>query len=134
MKKILILFPFLFFCLISRAQEKQLALEEVIELAKENNFGLKAQEFNKQMHEQLIKSAFSFAPTEIYNAFDQNDLALNGLPNYKVGIAQSFEFPSIYGARKELNTNYLEMAEEQYKFSLNHLSEALTTAFFTIQV
>jgi cobalt-zinc-cadmium resistance protein CzcA len=134
MKTILISLIFLLTFFSISAQEKLWSLDELIELAKENNQGLKAKNLHIEMQEKLIKSAFQFSPTDIYNAFDQNDLALNGLPNYKVGIQQSFDFPTIYGARKQVLSYYAEQAKNEYAFTFNQLNEAITSVYYSLQL
>ena len=134
MKTRTISLTFLLVIFSSSAQEKLWNLDELIQLAKENNQGVRAQTLHVEMQEQLIKSAFQFSPTDIYNAFDQNDLALNGLPNYKVGIQQSFDFPTIYGARKQVLAKYAEQAKNEYDFTFNQLCKAITAVFFSLQL
>lgn len=77
-----------------QAQEKY-SFEDLKEMAYKNNGLLKSSQLQVDRSKANIRTAFEIEKTELYYAYDENDLAVNGLPNYKFGVQQNFSFPLI---------------------------------------
>ncbi|MDR2223712.1 MAG: CusA/CzcA family heavy metal efflux RND transporter [Flavobacteriaceae bacterium] len=103
----------LFLGLNVQAQEvKTLSLQQALQLAKTNNKGIKAAEFNVNSQKQMTKTAFDLPKTEITTGYgyisskEYRDISLN--------ISQSIS-PFTYGKKKAiLNKNY-ETAQLQHQ-------------------
>ncbi|MDM9630131.1 CusA/CzcA family heavy metal efflux RND transporter [Robiginitalea aurantiaca] len=93
-----------------QAQEKQLGLKELLELAGSNNPGIRAAEKQMEAADARRGTALDFGKTEFfYNRDEANrieNLALNVF-----GVKQEFDFPTVYGARRQVQ-NYLAAGEK----------------------
>ncbi|MCB9197635.1 MAG: CusA/CzcA family heavy metal efflux RND transporter [Flavobacteriales bacterium] len=91
-------------CLISGGAfgQQKLTLEGAIAMAKANNGMLKAQQSKLEASRILEGTSFELNQTDVYYGFDQNNIAPNNLPLHVFGIAQSFQLPSYYKAKKEV--------------------------------
>jgi len=107
-----------------------LNLNQLKEIANNHHAGLKSSQAVVEARKSAEKSAFSFEKTEVYNAFDENDLAINGRPNYKFGIQQNFAFPSTYGTAKKLNISNTELSEYQYAFRKAEVFQNITQQYY----
>ncbi len=118
----------------SNAQEVELLnLEEVYNLALENNAALKASSLKVEEADALIGNAFDFDKTEIYYSFDENNMAVNDKPLKVFGIQQDFLFPTIYFAGKKLNEATYNMESSSYKIKRKILEREITSAYYQMQ-
>lgn len=122
----------LLFSPMTHAQSPEMDLDQLKQMALENNREIKSNQLNIEANRLLIRSAFTFSPTEIYQAFDQNDLALNGLPNYKFGLQQDFAFPTSYGSRKHLTESRYHLASQEYKFLTALIFQEITRKYYQV--
>jgi cobalt-zinc-cadmium resistance protein CzcA len=118
----------------SIAQETpKLTLEDALQLAEKQNFGILASQKRLESAQALTRSSWSLGKTELYHKQDQNDIAENGVFNRVWGIRQSFDFPTVYGAQK----NFYKAAEQQesalFELDLRTLKKEVSTAFVTAQ-
>lgn len=107
-------------------------LEEVIEMALQNNQGLKAFENGILMNQQLEKTAFSIEKTDIFYSFDQNNIAPNNMALNLWGLGQTIQFPSVYTSHKRVLEVQTSLAENQYKIEVQRIKKELTKAYYTI--
>jgi cobalt-zinc-cadmium resistance protein CzcA len=114
------------------AQTKPIGIEEAIEMAITNNTGLKASYSRVIQREQLVKSAFDFDKTQLYHLNDQNNIAENGFALNTWGISQSFQFPSIYGAKRKLNQGMVSLSQQQLEIDKRELSKEVSKAYYTV--
>ena len=107
---------FLFFTLpsIGLSQVKEVSLAQAIRLATENNSGLKASAQRTELGKSLLGSAYGLNKLELFYNNDQNNIAPNGYPLEVWGINQSIEFPSIYGANKNVMKGKEQLLKDQY--------------------
>lgn len=108
----------------------KLDLNELKTIANKQNSGLKSSQTTIEAQKKAEKTAYDFDKTEFYNAFDQNDLAINGRANYKFGVQQNFAFPSIYGSAKKLNMSHTELSEYQYSLRKAELFQKITQQYY----
>ncbi len=116
------------------AQQKQQNLQEIITLALENNAGLKAAKQQVEQANAAIKTAYSFDKTLVYFSYDQNNIALNGLPLSVLGVQQDFKFPSVYGTEKRLNEAQSNVVNSAYEIQRKTIERQVTSAYYTYQV
>ena len=118
----------------SNAQEvKQLSLDEVYNLALENNAGLKVSLLKVDEADALVGNAFSFDKTEIYYNYDENNLAINNEPLKVFGIQQDFLFPTIYFAGKKLNKATYNMESSSYQIKKKILEREVNESYYRLQ-
>ena len=110
----------------TNAQElNSLSLDEVYNLALENNSNLKVSSLKVTKAETLIGNAFSFDKTEIYYSYDENNIAINNQPLKVFGIRQDFLFPTIYFAEKKVNKASYNVKSSSFEIKRKMLNERL---------
>ncbi len=114
------------------AQQKPLTIDETLNLAIENNAGLKASSLKVNEADALIGSAFGFDKTSVYYHYDENNLAINGDPLKVFGIAQDFKFPTVYFADKKVNKAQLKVQESNYNIKLQFLKRDVYLAYYDL--
>ena len=108
----------------------QLELTELKSIAMEHNAGLKSGEKSVEASQKMEGSAFTFDKTEIYNSYDENDIAFNGRPNFKFGIQQTFAFPTVYGNSVSFNESRTELSRRQFDFKRAQLFQQITQQYY----
>jgi cobalt-zinc-cadmium resistance protein CzcA len=118
---------------IIKAQDTvQLRLDEVVELAIQNNTYLKASELEVLQQEELVRSGYNWNKTNVYYSYDENNIAQNGEAINVWGISQSFAFPTVYHASKQsLLANVSRKREEHLLNTFNLRKEASRSYFET---
>jgi cobalt-zinc-cadmium resistance protein CzcA len=114
------------------AQDKALTVDEALQLAIENNAGLKASSLKIDESNALIGSAFSFDKTAVYYSYDENNLAINGEPLKVFGISQDFKFPTVYFAEKNVNKAQSKMQQSNYDIRLQTLKRDVFLAYYDL--
>tara|TARA_R110002049_G_scaffold46286_4_gene134715 strand:- start:59 stop:3028 length:2970 start_codon:yes stop_codon:yes gene_type:complete len=114
------------------AQQKPLNIDETVNLAIENNAGLKASSLKVDEANTLIGSAFSFDKTSIYYSYDENNLALNGDPLKVFGVSQNFKFPTVYFADKKVNKAQHSLQESNYNIRQQSLKRDVYLAYYNL--
>ena len=118
------------FSTISFGQQKSVVLEDLISMAMENNAGLQANKLKVEQSDVLISTAFDFNKTDIYYAYDENNLALNNLPIEVFGIQQDFKFPTVYFAGKKVNSASYNLEASNYAISEKALKREVTSSYY----
>lgn len=116
------------------AQEPPKNLEVLIPLAMENNAGLKANRLQLDRSDAFINAAFDFDKTDVYYAYDENNLALNNLPVKVFGVAQTFDFPTVYFSRRRVNKERYNLAKSNFDIQSKHLERAVVAGYYEYQV
>ncbi|MTI26152.1 CusA/CzcA family heavy metal efflux RND transporter [Fulvivirga kasyanovii] len=124
---VLLILPF-----AAGAQTQSLTLDEAIQIALENNKGLQASAERIEQSQQLTGTAFDPGKTELYYSYDENNLAENGLPLKVWGISQSIQFPSVYGAKKNVQENQINLAKLQYDLDAAMISKEVSKAYYRV--
>lgn len=116
------------------SQETQsLGLEEISQLALENNTGLKASSLKVEQADALISDAFTFDKTQVYYHYDENNIAFNSLPLNVFGVEQDFLFPTRYFAGKKVNKAMYEMENNSYSIKRRQLEQKVLSNFYLLQ-
>ncbi|MBO3099067.1 CusA/CzcA family heavy metal efflux RND transporter [Gelidibacter pelagius] len=112
------------------AQVKPLTIEETINLAIENNSGLKASSLQIDEADALIGSAFSFDKTSVYYKYENN---ANDVDPLKVfGISQDFKFPTAYIADRNVNRAKVGLQESAHAIGLQALKKEVYSAYYNL--
>lgn len=115
------------------AQNNPVTIDQAIDLAIENNAGLKANSLKVDESKALINSAFTFNKMAIYYSYDENNLAVNNKPLKVFGVTQDFKFPTIYFADKKVNKAQYNMQLSAYDVQLLKLKKEVSSAFYALQ-
>jgi len=131
-KKVAIPLIFAFISMTGMAQNKYLSLPEIIQLALENNKYLEAQSYSVQATKELEKTAFDINKTEIYFNHDQNNIAPNNVALNVWGINQRIQFPSIYGAQKQVLHSTTILAQISLEMQKQNIVKDVQHRFFEV--
>ncbi|WP_410004836.1 CusA/CzcA family heavy metal efflux RND transporter [Aequorivita nionensis] len=115
------------------AQESPKTLEDLQQMALENNAGLKATSLQKEEANALIGSAFNFDKTTVFYEFNENDLGPNNEPLEVFGVQQGFLFPTVYFAEKNVNKRQFEMQSSQYELQKRKTEGMVAAAYYQFQ-
>jgi cobalt-zinc-cadmium resistance protein CzcA len=115
-----------------QAQQNQLTVAQTLDLAIENNSGLKASSLKIDEADALVGSAFSFDKTSVYYHYDENNLAINNQPLKVFGISQDFKFPTVYFADKKVNQAQLQLQESDYDITLLQLKREVYLSYYNL--
>lgn len=124
---------FLLFTSIGFSQQPEKQLDDLIELAIENNAGLKAKKLKVNESDALVNSAFNFDKTQIYYEYDENNLATNNEPISVFGVQQDFQFPTVYFSGKRVNKANYKLEQSNYEIHLKRLKYELTSNYYNYQ-
>ena len=116
----------------TQAQQNQMTVEQTLDLAIENNSGLKASSLKIDEADALVGSAFSFDKTSVYYQFDENNLAINNEPLKVFGVSQDFKFPTVYFADKKVNQAQRQLQKSSYDITLQQLKRDVYLAYFEL--
>ncbi|MEY8849352.1 CusA/CzcA family heavy metal efflux RND transporter [Psychroserpens sp. XS_ASV72] len=111
-------------------QEDSKNLDELIDLAIENNAGLQASKLKVEQSDILINSAFDLDKTQIYYSYDENNLALNNKPINVFGIQQDFNFPTFYFASKKANQARFNVEQSHYGIKEKAIKYEVTSNYY----
>lgn len=117
---------------VGHAQEQQLTLEDAIDIAVKNNGALNSSNLEVQKSEEMIGSSFSFDKANVYYSEDQNNITPNDLQLNVWGIQQRFDFPTVYGKKKEVLTNNAKLTSYQYETQKLSLVKNVSKAYHQI--
>ena len=117
---------FLLSTTVVMAQNTTSERERIINLALENNKEIKAYQLQLEKTNASIQTAYSFDKTNVYYSYDENNLAINNEPLRVFGIQQKFEFPTVYGAKKNVLAS--EYEKEKARFELQKRKLTLTVS------
>ena len=109
-----------------------LSLEQILEIAYENNLELAAFNSKTLEKEALIKTAFSIDKTSVYYNYDENNIADNNFPIGVFGGEQRFDFPSLYIAQKKAYKISALMAWEEQEQLKRILTKDVSKAYYLI--
>ena len=123
----------LFLGFTGMAQENPSTLEQLQQMALENNVSIRTSEFQKAEAKALIGSAYDFDKTEFFYAYDENNMAPNNLPLEVLGVKQDFLFPTVYFTQKKLYRQQFEMQNSQLELQKRKISGMVAAAYSHFQ-
>lgn len=115
------------------AQETPKNLEQLQQLALENNLGLKTSKLQKEESKALIGNAFSFDKTHIYYEYDENNIAPNNIPLDIYGVQQDILFPTVYFAERKVNREKYEMQSSKHEIQIRKTKGMVAAAYYEFQ-
>lgn len=119
----------------SFAQETEipLTLDKAIEIGLENNLSLKAASKTIDIAQAEVKQGWNLEKTTVYYGEDKNDVAENGIHNRKWGLSQNIEFPTVYGAQKNVLEQQVYMEQLQLDLEKQRIRGKISKAFIAVK-
>ena len=112
------------------SQNNYRSLDELTQLALENNARLNAFYLKTQQAETSIKTAVDIPKTYVNFGTDQNNIADNGYPLKVWGIEQEIAFPSLYRAQTQAKKMEFVMSQTDYQLEKMELLKQLSISYF----
>lgn len=112
--------------------QNKLTVEQTLDLAIENNAGLRATHLQIEKSDAFVGSAFSFDKTEIYYSYDENNLQVNNEVLKVFGVVQDFKFPTVYFADKKVNKALSSLEESKYNMRFQQLKKSVYANYYML--
>ncbi len=113
----------------SQNEVQKLSLPQALQMANEQNVGIKAAQKSVESATAMSRAGWTIDKTEVYYGVDKNDIAENGVYNRVWGVRQRFDFPSLYGAQKDvLDANALQTSA-QLELATRTLNKEVSQTF-----
>lgn len=111
--------------------QNSITLDEALNIALEQN--LTYQAASKGLEAATVKTGAGWDVSKTYFYFgrDENDIAENGYANSKWGLSQSFAFPSLYAAQKNVLEDQVAMQQSQLNLQERTLKGQVSKAYLT---
>ncbi|MDP5172290.1 MAG: CusA/CzcA family heavy metal efflux RND transporter [Bacteroidia bacterium] len=116
----------------SQAQNRSISMEEAVAIALDHNASIKASAARIDQQTALLPAAINLDKTQVYYQFDQNNIAENGLPIRVLGLSQTLQFPTVYGAQKAVQQGQVNLSQRQFALDERALAREVTKAYQTI--
>ena len=113
--------------------QSPLTVEQTLDLAIENNAGLKASNLQIEQSDALVGSAFSFDKTEVYYNYDESNMQVNNEVLKVFGITQDFKFPTRYFTDKKLNKAQVLLEESKYDLKFQQLKKSVYSNYYQLR-
>ena len=82
-----------------------------------------------EQQKQLIKTAYNPSKLRAFYGYDEANIAPEGQPLRTVGVSQNWEFPTIYGARKDVLHKKFQLSKSNMKIQEQQLSSKVAKAY-----
>jgi cobalt-zinc-cadmium resistance protein CzcA len=115
-----------------QAQERQITLDEAIDLAITNNKALEACRLRFEKSQRLVAEAIDFGSTEVYYGYDANNFAENNIPIKVIGLQQNLSYPGIYGSQRKVNKSQSQVQQIMYEANRQQLIKDVSREYYTI--
>ncbi len=117
---------------LGQNRDQSISVDQAVEIALQNNLGLKASALRIDQSKQLVGSAIDINKTEIYYNKDQNNLASNNLPYNVWGVSQTIQFPTIYGAQRKVMLSKTQLSKDQFEMDKRMLTKEVHKVYYEI--
>ncbi|MFA5476356.1 MAG: CusA/CzcA family heavy metal efflux RND transporter [Bacteroidales bacterium] len=116
---------------IANAQ-KEVSLDQALEIALQNNAGYKASALAADQAGKAVATAWDINKTEFYYNYDENNIAHNNEPIKVWGIQQSFSFPTVYGAQRRMLKSMKQMQDYRHLQNRDVLMREVSKAYYEV--
>ncbi|MFA5667961.1 MAG: CusA/CzcA family heavy metal efflux RND transporter [Balneolaceae bacterium] len=112
------------------AQSKTINAEQAVQIALTNNSGLKASSQRIDQSRNLMGSAIDVNKTEFYFTKDNTHMSpRNNEPLDVYGVSQTFQFPTIYAAKRKVIKEQTQLSRDLYALDKRELTKAVFQAY-----
>jgi len=115
------------------SQQRELSLNEIIDIALVNNKEINAYSLKVEESIALRSTAFNPDKTVLTYGYDENNISPNGYPLKVWGIAQNFSFPTLYAAEKNAKKLDVSKAEVILESRKQKLKKDISLCYYDIQ-
>ena len=115
--------------LSSPAQEKTMTLQECIDMALDNNLDMKAGTVSVGKARDLQGTAFDMEKTSVTLS---QDPTAGGSPDNGITVSQSFEFPTVYAARRKYLKAETAAAQSSLAVTRNEVVRDVSAYYYTL--
>jgi cobalt-zinc-cadmium resistance protein CzcA len=129
-KPITILIGILFLGSPIFSQDVVITLEQAIQIALTNNRQVRTSELQIDAAKNLQGAGYTIDKTELYYQFDENNIAPNDMPLRVFGVSQQFEFPTIYGARKQVLKSATNLAADRLELTQRLVAKEVSKSYY----
>jgi cobalt-zinc-cadmium resistance protein CzcA len=119
----------LFFSATLAQAQNPIRLDDAITTAIKNNASVKNERLKAEYQKQLIKTAYSLPATSITGEYGQINSFYN---DNRIGLAQSFQFPTVYSRQKKLYTEAWKVAALTVTAKESELRKEVTQSFYAL--
>jgi cobalt-zinc-cadmium resistance protein CzcA len=112
------------------AQSTSYSLEDLEQLALQENFALKAAELAAKAEQELISGSASISPTSVYYSFDENNIAENNAPIRVWGVEQEFNWPGKYRQEQRLQRAKYQKSLQESEMAKAVVLKSLSLHFY----
>lgn len=109
--------------------ERRMSLDNCLRTAMENNPAMRSGRIAVQRAKDLQATAYDFGKTDITLG---QDLTSGGSPENALSLSQTFEFPTIYGARRSALKAETQLEEIRLEMTANGLRREVAAAYYTL--
>ncbi len=111
------------------AQEKPKTLEELKQMAIENNASLQALNLKTQKETLLVNATTNLDKTTIFYNLEKDRVTESNGELNTFGIAQEFKFSSVYKAQKDVQKSKVFLSNTAYTIQKNNIERELVQAY-----
>lgn len=111
------------------AGEQAMSLQECVKLALSNNLGMKSGTLRVARARTLQGTAFDLAKTSLSLSQDPTS---GGSPDNGLAVSQSFEFPTVYAARKKYLKAETAVAVSSLAVTSNELTRDVSACYYAL--
>ena len=111
------------------AQEKTLTLQKCISMALDNNLDMKAGTVSVGKARDLQGTAFDMEKTSVTLSQDPTS---GGSPDNGIKVSQSFEFPTVYAARRKYLKAETAAAQSRLAVTRNEVIRNVSSYYYTL--
>ena len=115
--------------LMVAAQQQNKELDTLIEIALASNKSIQASLANVEAQHAQVRTAWDLGKTELYYNHDANNRASNDRALRVFGIAQEFQFPTIYATQRGVSKSKYMEQKAQHQLVVNQLSLAISQVY-----
>ena len=112
------------------SQGNELNLQQLKQIALENNKRIKAYELKIYQTQAELKTSFSIPKTSVSYSMDENNIAENNHPLKVWAVGQEFSFPGFYIAQHKANQAYSSIAQTSYELEKNRIYKEVSISYF----
>lgn len=128
-KKAVLLVVFGLFSFSSTYSQTPITLQKAMETALKNNYGMKSERLKSDYQQKVIKTSTNIAPVNITGEYGQFNSVYN---DTRFGIAQSFNFPTVYSRQKKLYTEEWKTSALNVILKEAELKREVTKTFYIL--
>lgn len=113
-------------------QPRSLTLQEALDMATENNAGLKSSSILVEQSKALIKTGYSLERPVVYFNRDENNLPPIGDALNVWGVQQQVTFPTVFGKQRQALKGAYEVQEKQFEIDNRKLIQEVSKAYYEV--